>query len=47
MERIFLVTGAATSPVPRGAGMRRTRTEPHLPMSLLATVCGRPEFFPQ
>jgi ABC-2 type transport system permease protein len=39
---IFLVAGAATRPVPRGAGMRRTRTLPQWPVSLLGTVCGAP-----
>lgn len=29
----FLGTGADTIPVPLGAGMRRTRTDPHLPLS--------------
>lgn len=33
MLRSFLGTGAATRPVPRGAGIRRTRTEPHLPVT--------------
>ena len=36
---IFFVAGAATRPVPRGAGMRRTRTEPHLP-SKVTGKCG-------
>ena len=30
MARIFFDAGAVTRPVPRGAGMRRTETEPHL-----------------
>ena len=33
MLRSFLGTGAATRPVPRGAGIRRTRTDPHLPVT--------------
>ena len=31
MVSSFFGTGAETIPVPRGAGMRRTKTEPHLP----------------
>lgn len=32
----FLGTCAATIPVPRGAGISRTRTDPHLPVTLLS-----------
>lgn len=35
MLKSFLGTGAATRPVPRGAGIRRTRTEPHLPVTCM------------
>mmetsp|Transcript_13568 Transcript_13568/g.34547 ORF Transcript_13568/g.34547 Transcript_13568/m.34547 type:complete len:272 (+) Transcript_13568:227-1042(+) len=43
----FFGTLAATIPVPRGAGTRRSRTEPHFPVSLPGTVCGFPMRFPQ
>ena len=35
----FLGTRAATMPAPRGAGIRRTVTDPHLPVTLVGTVC--------
>jgi hypothetical protein len=38
MVSIFFGTVAATIPVPRGAGIRRTETEPHLPVTLQGTV---------
>lgn len=38
--RSFLGTGAETVPVPLGAGMRRTSTEPQWPVSLQGTVWG-------
>merc|ERR1719335_178208 len=44
---IFFVAGAPTTPVPRGAGTRRMRTEPHLPWTFIATVWGRPILLPQ
>ena len=34
-------------PAPLGAGMRRTETEPHLPVSLVGIVCGSPILPPQ
>ena len=43
----FLGVGAATIPVPRGAGTRRHITEPHLPVTLPGTVCGSPRDEPQ
>merc|ERR1719244_736505 len=43
----FLGTGAETIPVPRGAGMSLTQTEPHLPVTLQGTVWGRPILLPQ
>merc|ERR1712051_677225 len=43
----FLGTGADTIPVPRGAGIRRTQMEPHLPVTLQGTVWGLPILFPQ
>lgn len=43
----FLGVRAATMPAPRGAGIRRTVTEPHLPVTLVGTVCTRPILFPQ
>ena len=46
-DSIFLVAGAATRPVPRGAGMSRTRTDPQWPVSLLDTVWGAPTLLPQ
>lgn len=33
--------------LPRGAGIRRTRTDPHLPDTLQGTVWGAPELAPQ
>ena len=30
----FFPAGEETNPVPRGAGIKRTRTEPHLPVTL-------------
>merc|ERR1719203_996964 len=33
-------TGEPTMPVPRGAGTRRTRTEPHLPCTFMGIVWG-------
>ena len=47
MARIFLEAGAATRPVPRGAGINLTETEPQVPESFMGIVCGRPEFLPQ
>lgn len=38
----FFGTGANTMPVPRRAGMRRTRSGPHLPKILQGTVWGLP-----
>ena len=43
----FLGTGADTMPVPRGAGMSLTQMEPHLPVTLVGTVCGLPSLLPQ
>ena len=34
-------------PVPRGAGMSLTQMEPHLPVTLVGTVCGFPSLLPQ
>ena len=34
----FFEAGAATRPVPRGAGMRRTETEPQVPESFMGIV---------
>merc|ERR550519_340116 len=45
--RSFLGTGADTMPVPRGAGIRRTQIEPHLPVTLQGTVWGFPILLPQ
>ena len=42
-----LEAGAATRPVPRGAGTMRKRTEPQWPVSLFGTVCGAPSRLPQ
>ena len=42
--KIFLEAGAATRPVPRGAGMRRTLTLPQVPESFMGIVCGSPLF---
>lgn len=39
--------GAATMPVPRGAGMRRHMTEPTLPLTFEGTVWGSPRAAPQ
>ena len=36
--KIFLEAGAATRPVPRGAGMSLTETEPHVPESFMGIV---------
>ena len=44
MARIFLEAGAATRPVPRGAGIKRTLTLPQVPESFMGIVCGSPEF---
>ena len=44
MARIFFEAGAATRPVPRGAGMRRTLTLPQVPESFMGIVCGSPLF---
>ncbi len=35
----FLGVRAATMPAPRGAGMRRTLTDPQWPVTLVGTVC--------
>merc|ERR1719342_1694026 len=43
----FFGTGAETMPVPRGAGMSLTQTDPHLPVTLQGTGGGRPILFPQ
>merc|ERR1719360_220304 len=43
----FLGTGAETRPVPRGAGIKHTQMEPHLPVTLVGTVWGRPILLPQ
>lgn len=43
----FLPAGELTSPVPRGAGMSRTRTDPHLPVTLQGMVWGSPLIRPQ
>ena len=42
-----LTAGEATRPVPRGAGMRRTVTEPHLPLVLTGREWGSPRLVPQ
>lgn len=34
-------------PVPRGPGINRTNTEPHLPVTLQGTVWGLPILLPQ
>jgi hypothetical protein len=34
----FLGTGALTMPVPLGAGIKRTNTLPHFPVTLQGTV---------
>ena len=47
IPKSFLGTGAQTRPVPRGAGMRRTKMEPHLPVTLQGTVWGLPILLPQ
>merc|ERR1719198_224664 len=44
---IFFMVGEPTTPLPRGAGTRRTRTEPHLPATFIGTVCGKPMRLPQ
>ena len=38
MARIFLEAGAATRPVPRGAGMSLTETDPHVPLNFIGIV---------
>ena len=38
MARIFLEAGAATRPVPRGAGIRRTLTDPQVPLNFIGIV---------
>ena len=38
MARIFLEAGAATRPVPRGAGIKRTETLPQVPESFMG-IC--------
>ena len=38
MARIFLEAGAATRPVPRGAGIKRTLTLPQVPESFIG-IC--------
>ena len=38
MARIFLEAGAATRPVPRGAGIKRTLTLPQVPESFMG-IC--------
>jgi hypothetical protein len=43
----FLVVGGATNPVPLGAGINLTLTDPPLPVTLHGTVCGNPIIFPQ
>merc|ERR1712183_135305 len=45
--RSFFETPAATILVPRGAGIKRTVTEPHFPVTLQGTVCGFPSLLPQ
>ena len=35
------------SPAPFGAGMSRSETEPHLPVTFAGTVCGLPSLLPQ
>ena len=35
---IFFMTGDPTTPDPRGAGTKRTRTEPDLPETFIGTV---------
>ena len=36
--KIFLEAGAATRPVPRGAGIKRTETEPQVPLNFIGIV---------
>jgi hypothetical protein len=43
----LLTAGEATRPVPRGAGINRTVTEPHLPDSLVGSEWGSPRLVPQ
>ena len=38
MARIFLEAGAATRPVPRGAGIKRTETLPQVPLNFIG-IC--------
>jgi hypothetical protein len=42
MVNSFFGIKEATIPDPRGAGIKRTRTEPHLPDTLQGTVWGAP-----
>ena len=46
-ERIFFETGAPTIPVPLGAGISLTLTDPHFPVILTGTVWTSPILFPQ
>ena len=39
--------GAETMPVPLGAGIKRTLTLPHFPVTLQGTVCGSAILLPQ
>jgi hypothetical protein len=43
----FLETGAPTIPVPLGAGISLTLTEPHWPVTLTGTVWTLPILLPQ
>ena len=43
---IFFDTGAATIPVPLGAGTSLTLTDPHFPVTLHGTVCAFPILLP-
>ena len=36
--KIFLEAGAATRPVPRGAGINLTETEPQVPLNFIGIV---------
>ena len=42
-----VIPGRGGGGAPRAAGMRRMRTEPHWPVSLMGTVWGRPILAPQ
>ena len=42
-----LTAGEATRPVPRGAGIRRTLTEPQRPDCFVGRECGSPRLVPQ